>query len=260
VEGRRQISIALRRLRTTVTLFAPVVAMPEPKRLRDELRWFARQLAPTRDWDVLLATTLASYGGTGAAVEGLPALTDAALEARRDPLRKAVAIIEAPRPTRLLLALGAWLEDGRWYSEADPVTRALLDRPMADLAGGWLAVRLSKARKAGRKGPDGLDEGGRRKLCRHLRKLGHATDFFRGLYPPATTQAFVGALTELLDALDAEHDAAVSRERLRELSHEDAHHRPAAAAVLRWLDKQDARRRKALPGMWASFREMPGFW
>jgi len=245
-EGLHQIRVALRRLRTALRLFGPVVGEPDAAALRRDLRRLANRLQPARAWDVVLAALLASDAPATA-----ESLIGAVHDARRAPLDKAVAVIRAPRCTGLVLRVAAWLEDGRWH--ADAAARARLDQPMSHLAGPWLAALHARAGKAG-KGLEGLDAAGRERLRRRLRRLRYAAEFFRGLYPPASVRPYVAALEPLLDALDAAHDAGVAAARL---AHLDA---PGTGSAAKWLRKRAERRCRALPDLWKAFKDASPFW
>ena len=230
-EGLHQIRVALRRLRTALALFAPVIASAGAEQLEREIRWLSRRLRPARAWDVL-AKSLPD-------VQLAPALA----AARRPAAERAVTALRDPRCTAMILALGAWLEEGQWHADADAAGQALLDRPMADLAGSWLAARHAKARKAG------LDD--EERLRRRLRTLRYGVEFFRGLYPPDTVQPYGMALNALFDTLDAVHDAKVAAARVARLGD---------ARAGKPLKRQAAQHRKALPDRLKAFRESPPFW
>jgi len=259
VEGLHQMRVALRRLRTAVRLFRPLAGKPDPCASGDEVRWFTRQLGPAREWDVLLSGVIEPFAASGKAPADLPALAEAVREARRAPALSAVEAIQSPRCTGLILALGAWLEEGRWYSGADPALRAQLDRPMSTQAGAWLAALQAKALKAG-KDLDSADTTARDRLRRRLRKLRYTAEFFRGLYAETATVPLIAALDAVLGALDTDHDSAIVRKLLRALADADPQHRTAADATVKWLGKQADKRRKALPDLWKAFRETPVFW
>ncbi|TWA74610.1 inorganic triphosphatase YgiF [Azospirillum brasilense] len=265
VEGLHQMRVALRRLRTAIRLFRPLAGVPDACRAGNDIRWFSRQLGPARDWDVLLSHGIAPFAATEKApADGIAALTVAVREARRAPALAAVEAIQSPRCAGLILALGAWLEEGAWQSGAAPAVRGQLDRPMAELSGPWLAAQHAKALKAGalKAGRDlnDADAATRDRLRRRLRKLRHTAEFFRGLYAETATVPFITTLDALLAALDAEHDATVAGDHLRRLSADRPEQRPAADATVRWLAKQADKRRKALPGLWKAYRDGPVFW
>ncbi|WP_035691765.1 CYTH and CHAD domain-containing protein [Azospirillum halopraeferens] len=252
VEGVHQIRVALRRLRTALRLFGDVISSPETPRLRAEARWLADRLGPVRDRDVVLAMLDALAADDPP--PGLGALAAAVRADRARPAAEARAAIGAPRAAALVLDLGAWLEEGRWHAGADAAARDRRDRPMAEPAGAWLAARHARALRTGR--PPAGD--GRERARRHLRRLRYAAEFFRGLYPAAAVRPLLDSLDALLDALDALHDIRLARDLLARIAASDTD--AAVAAVVRRLDKRAARHRKALPDLWAAFREAPRFW
>ncbi|MBP2314067.1 CYTH and CHAD domain-containing protein [Azospirillum soli] len=260
VEGLHQMRVALRRLRTAFRLFRPVTGKPDLCRAGDGLRWLTGQLGPAREWDVLLSGVIEPFAASAKAPAGLPALAAAVREARRAPTHMAMEAILSPRCTGLLLALGAWVEEGRWHTGAEPALRAQLDRPVAELAGGWLATQHAKAMKAGKE-LDNADTKALDTLRRRLRKLRYAAEFFRGLYAPEATHPFIAALEAVLGELDADHDTAIARNLLRTLPAIAPGADPAVAdAALKWLNKRAEKRRKAIPDLWKAFKETPVFW
>lgn len=254
VEGLHRMRVALRRLRTAHRLFAPLVASTQADRLVEDSRALAKQLGPARGWDVALSGVIDPLSASPKAPEGLPALAAAARSAGAGPAREAVAAILAPRCTTNVLALAAWLEDGLWLSNADETRRAALNAPIASVAADWLAARMAKIEKA----PKIPDEAkAREKLRRRLRTLRYTAEFFRGLYPETATLPFIGVVEALLQALDADHDAATSRKMLAALPGVDA---KTLAATAAWIDRQADKRRRALPDLWKRFHDTPAFW
>ncbi|MCG5242623.1 CHAD domain-containing protein [Azospirillum doebereinerae] len=254
VEGLHRMRIALRRLRIAHRLFAPVIASPEADRLVAESRTLAKRLGPARGWDVLLAGVIDPLSSSPKAPAGLALLAATARNAGAGPAREAVAAILAPHCAATVLALAAWLEDGRWLGEADKERRAALNAPVTTVAPVWLSLRLAKLGKTA-KIPDEPKD--REKLRRRLRTLRYVAEFFRGLYAEAATLPFLAALDSLLAALDADHDAATGRRMLAALPGADA---ATVAATAAWIDRQADKRRKALPDLWKRFRDTPVFW
>ncbi|ALG71519.1 metal-chelation protein CHAD [Azospirillum thiophilum] len=259
VEGLHRMRIALRRLRIAHRIFAPLVASPEADRLVEESRALAKRLGPARGWDVLMSGALDPLladpkGLPGISREALERLAALARTAGAGPAREAMAAILAPGCTTMVLALAAWLEHGRWVSEAEGDRRAALAAPVSTLAGGWLSARLAKLGKAARLPEDAK---ARDKLRRRLRTLRYTADFFRGLYPEAAALPFFAVLEPLQAALDAEQDAITGARMLGGLKGADPQ---AVAAVAAWIDRQSEKRRKALPDLWKRFRAVPPFW
>ncbi len=253
-EGLHRMRIALRRLRIAHRLFGPLIASPEADRLVAESRALAKRLGPARGWDVLLSGVIDPLSASPKAPSGLPALATAARSVGAGPAREAVAAILAPQCATTVLALAAWLEEGRWLSEADAARRAALNAPVTSVAAGWLSARLIKLGKPARL-PDDAKE--REKLRRRLRTLRCVAEFFRGLYAESATLPFLAALDGLLAAHDADHDAAVGRKMLESLPGADPQ---TVTAIVAWIDRQAGKRRRALPELWKTFRETPVFW
>lgn len=254
VEGLHRMRVALRRLRIAHRLFAPLIASPEADRLIAESRALAKRFGPARGWDVLLSGVIDPLSANPKAPPGLPLLASAARSAGAGPAREAVAAILAPHGATTILALAAWLEEGRWLSGAEPARRAELNAPVTGVAAGWLSARLAKLGNPG-KLPDDPRE--REKLRRRLRTLRVVAEFFRGLYPESATLPFLAALDALLAAHDADHDAAVGRKMLAALPGADPQ---TVAATAAWIDRQADKRRRALPDLWKRFRDTPAFW
>lgn len=258
-EGLHRIRIALRRTRFALRLFRGAVESPETKALRKDIRWLDDRLRPARDWDVVAAAVLPAFARAKGTTEPPKALVTTVNEVRRDPAAAAFEALSGPRASRLLLTLGAWIEEGAWHARADEERRALLDRAMAEVSGPWLDRLHARARKAGRV-IDAGDAEGIEVLRRRLRKLRYAVDFVRGLHPPSPTRAYAAALEPLLAGLDELHDLSVAATLLETLRDRQPDVRDAVEAVQRWTAKQTERRHKALPELWRGFRDAAVFW
>jgi len=257
--GLHQMRSALRRLRSAIGLFGDVIASPDADGLKDELRWVAGRLGPARDWDVLKGF-FEAFAEKRGSDEGVRLLEQAIGDSRRSAHARAVEALYAPRYTTLVLGLGGWLESGRWNEAAEPDTKALLSGPMADLAGVWLAERHRKARKAGRQIRK-LDAAERHRLRTSFKKLRHAADFFRGLYPPALVRPYLEAVERLQESLGDLNDSVVSRRLTETLAMEAGRERRGAAKdFMEWLDRRSHRDLADLPERWREFEKLPLFW
>lgn len=256
-EGLHQIRVALRRLRVALDLFGPWVHPPEA--VAKELRRLAKRLQPARAWDVVEGAAVAPLAGLAHPPQGLAALVHGVRSLRQPTVEEAVAALDGPQTTRLVLTLAAWLEGGRWHAAAPAERRAHLDAPMSGTAPAWLAHLHARALKAAKTlDPAGADS--RERLRRRLRRLRTGVDFFRGLFPPDAVRAYAGPVDQAMAALDALHDADVARERL---AYDRLGARPARSArdaALRRLAQADKRRHAALPAAVKGLRTAPVFW
>lgn len=192
-----QARVALRRLRSALTLFRHTVRGKDYQHLREELRWFAGQLGEARNLDVLLGPDAPSPFGED---EGLRAALKVEREAAYD---RVMAAIESERVRALVLRLALWLELGNWRFKprAEGHVRALATH---QLERQWRKVRRHGA-ELGR-----LDADAEHQLRIDIKKLRYAAEFLSSLYPArpeaGRCKSFVAALKELQERLGVAND------------------------------------------------------
>ncbi len=210
-EGVHQFRVALRRLRSALTTFKPVLPPAQLARMQEEARWSVRSLNPARDWDVFLDELLPPVAGTGT-TDCFASLETAARAAREAGYEEARAMLRSPRYTRLVLELALWLAERGWRRESSAEAGERLAEPIAGYAGILLGKRHRTALKRG-KGFDKQTPDERHRLRIALKKLRYVAEFFRSLYPAQQTKAYLGRLKSLQDTLGHLNDVATA-ERL----------------------------------------------
>ncbi len=256
-EGLHQIRVALRRLRVALDLFGAWTAPPEA--VAHDLRRLAKRLQPARSWDVVESAAVMPLTALARPPQGLTALAYAVHTLRQPAVERAIAALDTPETTRLVLTLAAWLEGGVWHTAAPADRRAYLDAPMSATAPVWLARLHGRTLKAA-KALDPADAGSRERLRRRLRRLRTAVDFFRGLFPPDAVRAYAGPADQVRAVLDAQHDADVARDRLIRDAVGSGQAKPARQAALDRLAQEDKRRHASLPAAVKALRTAPVFW
>lgn len=264
-EGLHQLRVALRRLRSALSLFKGVVPEADRARFNAELRWLLGELGPARDGDVLageLTAPLAAEEGLASELEVLRRI----LAARRPVLYERVrAALASRRAADLVLDLGAWLELGRFREHADPQSVELFDGPIGPFAAATLQRRWRKARKLGRR-LERLDPAGRHEFRIAVKKLRYGLDFLASLWPEAETRRFLGRLRELQDRLGHLNDVVVARDQARGLLAEiaDDPMAPTAAlalgAVIGWHARGTRRLVAEAGACWAELADERRFW
>ena len=121
--------------------------------------------------------------------------------------------LRAPAYTAFLLRFGRWIETAGWRDEAD---RAVLDRPLARLAGRLLDKRHARVLKHGRDF-ERLSDDRLHRLRIALKKLRYAGEFFAAQFPDGRPRPYIKAVRRLQDDLGRLNDAAVAERRLSEL-------------------------------------------
>ncbi len=212
-EAVHQMRVALRRLRTAMTLFEPVVVDDAHPRLVAELKWLAGELDLARDIDVLIEDTFRPAAQRLHDQIGMAGLGERLLKARTKAYDRVIEVLAQPRHRNLVLDMAAWIDCGRWADPADPVHGPLADRPVEQLAREGLDGLRREIKRRGRR-LQSLDPERRHKLRIRAKRLRYALEFFAGLYADRREQrrrAMLAALRRLQDSLGALNDMAVAR-------------------------------------------------
>ncbi|MDR3518237.1 MAG: CYTH and CHAD domain-containing protein [Azospirillaceae bacterium] len=259
-EGIHQMRVALRRLRSALVLFSDYIQSAEGLQLADEVRWLGGRLGAARDRDVLLTRYFDRFKNDRRPSPGIEQLRHAIEQIRQVAQGSAIEAMRAPRYTSLLLTIGGWIEDGRWYEGAAAGLMPSLDQPVIELAHRWLAKRHRKVRRIGRQIAR-MEPEDRHRLRIAVKKLRYATDFFRGLYPAATTRAYLNAVETLQDVLGDINDATVSGHLVESLCRgEEGDGRKAARDLSDWIAEQGHHQLQQLGDCWKTFTEVEPFW
>ena len=162
MEALHQSRVAMRRLRSAMSLFRPAIADGECARVREELGWFTDQLGDARNLDVYLQRMLLDKERE-------------TLQVRREATYdQVIAAMESDRFRLLMLDLVAWTVLGKWRDdekadcELEPFVQRRLDRL-------WHGIcHANRLRK--------MDEKDRHKLRIRSKKLRYGLEFVKALH------------------------------------------------------------------------------
>jgi inorganic triphosphatase YgiF len=210
-EALHQARVAMRRLRSALSLFKDLLGDPESEAIRTRLRTLTAPLGEGRNLDVYLARAEAPEEGQPQPDPDWIAKLRADREAAYDRIAKVLA---SKRFRGLMLDLLAWVEDGAWRRPADPAARARLERPIEALAAEILDKRRRRVKRRGRD-LGGLDPEARHEVRIEAKKLRYAAEFFSGLVEDKRDRkrlkAFLSALEELQESLGDLNDLETAR-------------------------------------------------
>lgn len=217
-EAVHQARVALRRLRTAMTLFQPLVGGADCAALNRRLGRLAARLGEVRDLDVLVARSAAGD------------LRDRLAEARHAAAARLERALTARSPRRLMLDLAEWIALGKWRS--DPARTEVRSTPLIDFAGPALDRLRRRVRRHGRH-LGKLAPEQRHQLRKDGKKLRYAVDTLGGLYLRGKAGKrrgrFARAVTALQDALGGLNDQAAAATRLAAMGLDQG---PEAARLL----------------------------
>jgi len=196
-----QARVALRQLRSALSIFRDIVADEQFEDLRGELRWLAAATNEARDLDALIAR-----------MDGVPASLE---QERNRASTHASKVLASARAERLLRELIDWLANGEWLEVRNPQ-----DQTAAEFA----AASLDRLRaKLGKKGRHlrSLDDDDLHEVRIAAKKLRYAAWFFSDLFhgdkAARRAKRFIEAMRALQDSLGEVQDLAVAPGLLRRL-------------------------------------------
>ena len=224
-EGVHQIRVAVRRLRSRISLYNGLLPGPGTRLVTDELKWLIGALGPARDWDVFVTETMAP------ALKLMPDEQDLALLRRHAAARQergyrvAKAALRSRRYARLKRRLEAWAERRPWRQASAVSGNAVTGSAAADNAldapARLFAARVldSRHRKVLRRGEglEGMDAEERHQLRIQIKKLRYAVEFLESLFSDNAVKPYLAALRQLQDSLGAMNDLSVARTLTGEL-------------------------------------------
>ena len=255
-----QARVALRRLRSALSVFNRAFPRSLFSELVPELRWLGGCLGPARDWDVFATETLPVVCAAFASEPGLHWLTERTAELRSVAASGAREAVASTRYTVLLLRLiGIFLREP-WQALAEDAA-ALRALPLADFAAGVLERRHKKVLKSG-DGLGELDPIGLHALRIEIKKLRYAADFFSALYNKGEVREYSTTLAALQELLGGLNDAVTVERLLEPLRESDGAGQwlEASGLIRGWSASNSRARLDQLGDAWQRFRDSKAFW
>lgn len=264
IEGAHQMRVAVRRLRSRLSIYEGLLPRETRAPLETRLKWLIGRLGPARDWDVFLTEVLNRATGRYPDDVNIGVLKSAA-ERRCDlGYERAQTALGDEQYAELKALLSAWIDDAPWCAPADGGERAAeLDHPARALADAVLASRHHDVLNHSARF-DRLSEDERHEVRIEVKKLRYATEFFGSLYDGKAVRAYLASLKGLQDSLGASNDVVVARGlmwKLIDRAKKRDRVRIAFAAGLVLACQPDARDKAGgLSELWNRFRETEAFW
>ncbi len=268
VAALHQARVAMRRLRSALSLFAPVVADDRVTQLKVELGVVSGKLGEARNLDVYRARC-GRYAAAGEAHALGAATLAGAIESRRAAAyADVIRTLDSAGFNQLMLDLAGWVEAGPWLTAAG---NPLRDTPVAEFAAKTLERRRRKLRRKGRR-LKSMSPQARHRVRIQAKKLRYAAEFFAGLVTSrkarrrhAAFLAAVQALQARLGALnDIETGLALATAVVRDLDHTPRAHPQALIFAAGHVSGRQAAGRKRLlrksRQAFRAFAETPRFW
>lgn len=264
-----QLRVGVRRLRSAISVFGPMLAGAGSASIKAELKWLAGQLDEARDLDVFTQETYEPALKRDPSHMGLATLGERLSAARGAAYDRVEAAISSARYRALMLATLTWIEAGDWSLDDDPERAGLRERPVMALAAEQFETRWRKVVKQGRD-LAAMAPADRHQLRIKVKRLRYACGFFGSLYPGKAGKmhkAFSAATRDLQDCLGALTDIAISRDLVARVvgltgaaAPADASQAFAAGALIGQAAAPTRRRLKAAARAHRVLTEAEAFW
>jgi triphosphatase len=260
-EGVHQMRVALRRMRTAISILQRRIGSPALALVASEAKWLASTLGPVRNWDVLEVDTITGIERQCPDEKAFAALREGIgprRSANYDHLRE---IFASQRYNRFLLTCGRTIERRAWRNDIASGSLGVLAQTADSFARETLDRLHRQALKGGshfrRQEPEA-----QHRLRLKLKKLRYAAEFFRNVFAPKDAQRYLGRLAELQDSLGLANDAATTSGLLLELmenSDSQALHR-GAGLIAGWQARDKQVASASLHKVWKRFKQSAPFW
>jgi inorganic triphosphatase YgiF len=199
-EALHQARIALRRLRSALSLFRPTVRGKDYPELREEVGWLAGQFGDARNLDAMLA------GEEGRTAR--ETVRERLLNARAKAYDRVEAALGSVRVRALMLNLSLWIEAGAWRFR-DRAKRDLAGLAAEQLSRQWRRVKRHGDKIGKARGED------RHRLRLDVKKLRYSAEFLAALSAKKPKllrrERFVTALKDLQESLGDLNDAEAAQ-------------------------------------------------
>ncbi len=211
-EALHQARVALRRLRSSFSIFKPLIGGDRKAKLGEELRCLASRLGDARNLDVLL-----ERARSGPLYDRIEAARQAAYGEVADALASS-------RARKLMLDLAEWTVNGDWLHVS--ATEADRHQPAREFAVAALGRFRRKVKKGGGDLAHAADAA-RHRVRKNVKKLRYGAEFFATLFERKHErrryERFLVALEELQDQLGLLNDLATAPRLLETLGIADDH-------------------------------------
>jgi triphosphatase len=251
-----QARVALRRLRSAVRVFGPIIPQGRMAQNLDELRALARLLGNARNLDVFALETLAQANAADHA--GMSALRRRTLAMRRHAARAARAAVASPGYTIMLLQMAQALTAVQALAQTAPPAGAAMT--LEEFAARVLSHQHARVKKRGRHFMQ-LAFPDLHRLRIQVKRLRYASEFFLPLVPDRAANA-LQSLADLQALLGRLNDDAVAWKLLDTLAAGDAatDYHQAVGYVRGWCARDGQQCLGLLEDAWKKFLRHKPWW
>ncbi len=249
-----QLRVGLRRLRSALRTFLPLVTKSGVRPMTRELEPIVAGLGAARDWDVFCSILAQRIAPPAARPPELARLLRKVRTRRSAAHGRGREALASAAFQRFLLHLMRWTEEAPWRG-TEQVRRALA-QPAGQYGRRALARRERKVLRHAER-MDWADPAARHRLRILVKRLRDACEFFSDLLPTKATRRYLERLEQVQDVLGELNDIAVGSRLLQELGKSAS---PEGVGFAQgWLAARGGYLSARLGAVWRSWRKQAQF-
>ncbi|MDQ0393901.1 inorganic triphosphatase YgiF [Labrys monachus] len=261
-EGVHQMRVALRRMRTAISILQRQIGSPTLQRLGGEAKWLASALGAVRNWDVLVTDTVPQIEAHCADRAAFDALRQSVEPHRLSGYAALRELFAGQRYNRFLLMLGHTIERRVWRNDIASASLTIL----AETADGFARQALDRLHRRSLKAGSHfkrLQPVAQHELRLVLKKLRYTAEFFRNVFESEDdAQRYLARLAALQQSLGVANDTATTGGLLSVLvdgaSSFDLHR--GAGLIAGWQARDRLAGSGKLHKVWKRFAQGEPFW
>ncbi len=253
-EGPHQLRIGLRRLRSALRAFRPLIDLPSIGELNELTRSLANAIADLRNADVLISEIYAPVASLIKGHAGLAPLKVALHKHRLDKRDAARAALLGEQWSKLQLYLRLWpltIENHK------PLQRPVMEYADHALRKAWKNVEKRSENLSA------LTEEHRHEMRLALKRLRYTVEFFGSHYKPGDIRLFIKRLKVLQEILGYQNDVAQARQLegiADRLCADSREGQRVAGYMLGWHTARAAASWEQAHTSWDRFQRTPRLW
>jgi CHAD domain-containing protein len=261
IEGVHQMRVAIRRLRSAISLFRGVIPRESSQHWFEEMRWVVGELGLARDLDVFIDEGL-SHAAPRLPLPGAEDLDRVARARRARAYEEQVApMLASDRYQQFKEGFSDWFTDRRW--EGQPGKKRKADDAMNGKLIPFARALLDKQERQVLKTGSNVDRNDAEAMHRlriECKKLRYAAEFFRPLF--MGMDAYIAHMKGLQDLLGLMNDVAVTQKLLDIILAEENDHRTLifAGGLIGWRNCDFFHSLNRFDAVWEEFTEARHPW
>ncbi|MDP3440714.1 MAG: CHAD domain-containing protein [Azonexus sp.] len=244
IEFVHQARVALRRLRSAIKLFAPVLPPEFVTAYGQTWQTLAGALGEARNWDVFLTETLPPIQAAFSEDHNIRQLRNAARRRAKAARRAIIRLLAVTEYPRLLVEFTSAI-----YTLSDT-----LPMPLNDFTNERISSHARRAKKLATRHAS-LTQDDRHRMRISFKKLRYTLEFFAPLLPPKRLKPYLIALAELQDELGLINDHVTAEALIKE-----SHAKRPGGAIHGWITGRHALLIDALPESLNHWLAQAPFW